>query len=209
MKKITTFAEFINEGLAINKNANQALKLNVKTELSYGKINVPVYFFVGDSSPQLFDAFGKNNRKEIEKFQGVPYADVVADYEKIIATNKDEANDAVIATTVNVASTDHIYAWLNGTRIAQKCKESNRDVVLAQSLADVCFQLANHVICKTFKSTKDLDWVKDDGLTKEWEDYSNTDKKGMVPLADLQNLTAMLVEKLTPVYADFMQKYGV
>lgn len=203
---VTTFAEFLNEGLAINKNANQALKLNVKTELSYGKINVPVYFFVGDSSPQLYDAFGKNNRKEIEKFQGVPYEEVVADFEKV---GGNETNDAVIASTVNVASTDHIYAWLNGTRIAQKCKEGGRDVVLAQSLADVCFQLANHVICKTYKSTKGLDWVKGDGLDKEWEDYSNNDKKGMVPLADLQNLTAMLVEKLTPVYSDFMKKYGV
>jgi hypothetical protein len=206
MRHITTFEEFLNEGLAINKNANQALKLNVKTELSYGKINTPIYFFVGDSSPQLFDAFGKNNRKEIEKFQGVPYDEVVADFEKI---GGDEANDAVIATTVNVASTDHIYAWLNGTRIAQKCKEGKKEVVLAQSLADVCFQLANHVICKTYKSTKDLDWVKKDGLTKEWEDYSNTDKKGMVPLTDLQNLTAMLVEQLTVVYADFMSKYGI
>lgn len=203
---VTSFAEFLNEGLAINKNANQALKLNVKTELSYGKINVPVYFFVGDSSPQLFDAFGKNNRKEIEKFQGVPYEEVVADFKKV---GGNETNDAVIASTVNVASTDHIYAWLNGTRIAQKCKEGGRDVVLAQSLADVCFQLANHVICKTYKSTKGLDWVKGDGLDKEWEDYCNNDKKGMVPLTDLQNLTAMLVEKLTPVYSDFMKKYGV
>ena len=206
MKHVTTFEDFLNEGLSINKKDNQALKLNVKTELSYGKINLPIYFFVGDSSPKLFDIFGKNNRKEIEKFQGVPYDEVVADFDKL---GGKEANDAVIATSVNVASTDHIYAWLNGTRIAQKCKDGSTAVVLAQSLTDVCFQLANHVICKTFKSTKDLDWLKDDGLTKEWEDYTNTDKKGMVPLADLENLTAMLVEKLTPVYADFMDKYGV
>lgn len=206
MKHFTSFSDFLNEGLAINKNANQALKLNIKTELSYGKINLPIYFFVGDNSTQLYDAFGKNNRKEIEKFQGVPYEEVVADFKKV---GGDESNDAVIATTVNVASTDHIYAWLNGTRIAQKCKEGSKEVVLAQSLADVCFQLANHVICKTYKSTKDLDWVKSDGLTKEWENYTNTDKKGMVPLEDLQILTAMLVEKLTPVYNDFMSKYGI
>jgi len=206
MRRITTFENFLNEGLSINKNAGQALKLNVKTELSYGKINTPIYFFVCDSSPQLFDIFGKNNRKEIEKFQGVPYEEVVADFEKI---GGDEANDAVIATTVNVASSEHIYAWLNGTRIAQKCKEGKKEVVLAQSLADVCFQLANHIICKTYKSTKDLDWVKKDGLTKEWENYTNTDKKGMVPLTDLQNLTAMLVEQLTVVYSDFMSKYGI
>lgn len=211
MKHVTTFEGFLNEGflnegLAINKNANQALKLIVKTELSYGKINVPIYFFVGDSSLKLYDAFGENNRKEIEKFQGIPYEQVVTDFEKV---GGNEAMDAVIASTVNVASTNHIYAWMNGTRIAQKCKEGSKDAVLAQSLTDVCFQLANHVICKTFKSTKDLDWVKDDGLTKEWEDYTNTDKKGMVTLSDLQNLTAILVEKLTPVYADFMSKYGV
>lgn len=211
MKHVTTFQDFLNEGvlneaLAINKNANQALKLNIKTELSYGKINMPIYFFVGDNSPKLFDAFGKNNRTEIEKFQGVKYEDVVSDFEKL---GSDEAKDAVIASAVNVASTNHIYAWLNGTRIAYKCKEGNKEVVLAQSLTDVCFQLANHVICKTFKSTKDLDWLKGDGLTKEWEDYTNTDKKGMVPLADLEILTALLVEKLTTVYADFMSKYGV
>ena len=206
MKHFTSFSDFLNEGLSINKKVNQALKLNVKTELSYGKINLPIYFFVGDNSTQLYDAFGKNNRKEIEKFMGVPYEDVVADFEK---RGGDEANDAVIATAVNVASTDHIYAWMNGTRIAQKCKDGSKEVILAQSLTDVCFQLANHVICKTYKSTEDLDWLSDDGLTKEWEDYTNTDKKGMVPLADLQILTAMLVEKLTPVYADFMSKYDI
>ena len=203
---VTSFAEFLNEGLTIDKNSNQAFKLNVKTELSYGKINTPIYFFVGDSSPKMFDIFGKKNRDEIAKFQGVPYDEVVSDFEEL---GSNEANDAVIATSVNVASSEHIYAWLNGTRIAQKCKEGSKEVVLAQSLADVCFQLANHVICKTYKSTKNLDWVKDDGLDKEWEDYCNNDKKGMVPLTDLQNLTAMLVEKLTPVYSDFMDKYGV
>jgi len=206
MKHLTTFDDFLNEGLSIDKNANQSLKLSVKTELSYGKINTPIYFFVGESSPKLYDAFGKKNRKEIEKFQGVPYDQVVSDFEK---KGSNEANDAVIASTVNVASTDHIYAWLNGTRIAQNCKDGKKEVVLAQTLADVCFQLANHVICKTYKSTKDLDWVKEDGLTKEWENYTNTDAKGMVPLGDLQNLTAMLVEKLTPVYSDFMRKYMI
>jgi hypothetical protein len=206
MKNIPTFAVFLNESLEIDTNENQSLKLNVKTELSYGKINIPIYFFVGDNSTKLYDAFGKNNRKEIEKFQGVPYDEVVSDFKK---RGENEANDAVIASTVNVASTDHIYAWINGTRIAQKCKEGLKAAVLAQSLTDVCFQLANHIICKTFKSTKDLDWVKDDGLTKEWEDYTNTDKKGMVTISDLQSLTAMLVEQLTPVYANFMGKYGV
>jgi len=206
MKHLTTFEDFLNEAMSVDKKANQSFKLSVKTELSYGKINLPIYFFVGDSSPKLYDAFGKSNRKEVEKFQGVPYDEVVADFDKL---GGDEAKDAVIASTVNVASTDHIYAWINGTRIAQKCKESKAEVVLAQSLTDVCFQLANHIICKTYKTTKDLDWLSDDGLTKEWEDYTNTDKKGMVTLADLQNLTAMLVEKLTPIYADFMSKYNV
>jgi len=206
MKHIIPFNQFtpLNEAFTVDNKVNQGQKLMVKADLSFGKIAVPVYFFVGPNSPSSYDIFGKSNRDAVAKYQGVPYADAVAHLEKV---NGDESADAMVAATVNVASTDHIYSWMNGTRIAQQCKEANADALLAQNLADACFQLANHVICKSFKSTKDLDWLSDEGLTKEWEDYTNTDKKGMVTLMDLQVLTAMLVEKLTPVFAKYMAKY--
>jgi len=206
MKHIKTFENFdsINEAFQLDNKINQGLKYVIKTELSFGKIKTPIYFFVGPDSTTSYDIFGKKNRAEIEKFVGVPYSDLVAHVEKM---NGDESMDAAVGSAVNVASSDHIYAWLNGTRIAQLCKEGDADAVLAYWLSDACFQLANLVICKEYKSTQDLDWLSDDGLTKEWEDYTNNDKKGMVPIIDLQVLTAMLVEKLTPTYKKFMSKY--
>lgn len=207
MKHIQSFENFknsLNEALQLDNKVNQGKKLVVKTELSFGKIKTPIYFFVGPDSSTSYDIFGKSNRGEVEKFVGIPYADLVDHVKKM---NGDESMDAAVASVVNVASTDHIYAWLNGTRIAQKCKEIGVDAMLGQSLTDVCFQLANHIICKEYKSTKDLDWVVGDGLTQEWEDYTNGEKKGMIPLMDLQMLTTMLVEQLTPVYKGFMEKY--
>ena len=204
IQSFENFESTLNEAFQLDNKVNQGFKLVVKTELSFGKIKTPVYFFIGPDSSTSYDIFGKKNRAEVEKFVGVPYADLVKHVEKM---KGDESMDAAVASVVNVASTDHIYAWLNGPRIAQKCKEIGESAMLGQSLSDVCFQLANHVICKEYKSTKDLDWLKGDGLTKEWEDYTNGEKKGMVPLADLQVLTTILVEKLTPIYKKFMNKY--
>jgi hypothetical protein len=208
MKHLISFDSFdpINEAFQVDNKVNQGFKLIVKADLSFGKIKTPIYFFVGPNSASSYDIFGKKNRAEVEKYQGVPYADLVAHVEKV---NGNESMDAAVASTVNVASTDHIYAWLNGQRIAQKCKEVGADAMLGQSITDVCFQLANHVICKEYRTTKDLDWLSDEGLKKEWEDYTNNDTKGAIPLMDLQVLTTMLVEQLTPVYKKFMAKYLV
>ncbi|NBO21883.1 hypothetical protein EBU94_00870 [bacterium] len=206
MRNIPSFESFLNEGFKIENSINQGTKLVVKFELSFGKIKTPIYFFVGPDSTASYDIFGKKNRDSVEKYVGIPYADLEAHVKKM---NGDESMDAAVASVVNVASTDHIYSWINGTRIAQKCKEIGNDAMLGQSLADVCFQLANLVICKEYKSTKDLDWLSDDGLNKEWEDYTNGEKKGMIPIADLQMLTTYLVEKLTPIYKQYMEKYLV
>jgi hypothetical protein len=204
MRHLQSFESFLNEAFQVDNKVNQGTKMTIKTELSFGKISTPIYFFVGPDSTTSYDIFGKKNRAEVEKFVGVPYADLVAHVEKM---KGDESADAAVASVVNVASTDHIYAWFNGTRIAQKCTEIGADAMLGQSLADACFQLANHIICKEYKSTKDLDWVVGDGLTQEWEDYTNGEKKGMLPLVDLQMLTTLLVEKLTPTYRQYMAKY--
>lgn len=202
MKNLSTFNEFINEGVTLNLKANQGKKFTLKTELSYGKIKQSFYLFVGDNSVTMYDMFGPKNRAEIEKWGGVPREDAV---EHLAMVNGDESQDAFCVISVNVMGNDVIYAWLNGTRIGSVAAQEG-EAVLWENLTDATLSLAQHIISKTFLETKNVEWTSDKGLT-QWPDFTQNDKPGLIPFGDLQAVQDALVVMLQPAYTQFMSKY--
>ena len=207
MKHLTTFSDFelnnVNEGVKINPKANQGKKCVIKAELSYGKIQQPFYLFVGDNSVTFYDMFGPSMRDEVEKWEGMPREDAVKHLEKM---KGDESKDAFRGISVNVVGSDVIYAWFNGTRIGAVANEEGEHI-LWENLTDACMSLALHIISKTYLDTKGVDWTSDKGLS-QWPDFTQNDKKGLVPFDDLQALTDQLVKELQPTYKQFMAKYA-
>jgi hypothetical protein len=207
MKHLTSFTDFeignVNEGVKVNPKANQGKKFVIKSELSYGKIEQAFYLFVGDNSVTFYDMFGPSMRGEVEKWEGAPREDAVKHLESV---KGDESEDAFRVISVNVVGSDIIYAWFHGTRIGTVANKEGEHI-LWENLTDACLSLALHIISKTYLATKGIDWTSDKGL-KQWPDFTQNDKKGLVPFNDLQALTDQLVAQLQPVYKQYMAKYA-
>jgi hypothetical protein len=59
MRHLQSFESFLNEAFQVDNKVNQGTKMTIKTELSFGKISTPIYFFVGQIVRLVTTSLGK------------------------------------------------------------------------------------------------------------------------------------------------------
>ena len=110
MKKLQSFAEFLNESINEADSKTESVVIDLKFDGGeFGAIDDKLTLAMSPDSTGVFTI-----GKDIEKFCGIPEADVKKDVE----AGKDKPDDAIIYGLCNIMNGGaDVYFWTNGTRL--------------------------------------------------------------------------------------------
>lgn len=175
------------------------------------KIKTSVVLAMSDDSTGVFTL-----GKDVEKFCGIPEADVKRD----VAAGKESADDALIYGMCNIMNGGKdIYFWTNGTRLGgAAAKYGAMTAVMEQLSHEAGVHLTRKILCKLVAAKMGVDITNEDWITHDYGsgEYmwpamgDHDDKKNPIVLIDEETFATScgaLVSMLADGFFKMASKY--
>ena len=211
MNKLKSFAEFLNESIneAESKTESIVIDLKIDTGGSIGKIEDKVTISMSPDSTGVFTI-----GKDIEKYCGIPEADVKKD----VAAGKDKPEDAIIYGLCNIMNGGKdVYFWTNGTRLAGVASKDGNWPTIIEQISHESAHIASHILTRAIAKSKKVsidneDWVTYDYGAGEyqWPAIGEPNDKNPLILIDGESYATTLgfiTKAITPAFLKMAKVY--
>ena len=212
MKHIPSFTNFLNEAETSAKTVSRVIK--VSFDIDWNKE-------IGKVEDQFTLAFSPDSTgiytigKDIEKYNGIPEADVIRD----VKAGKEKPEDAIIygmSNTMNGGA--DIYFWNNGTRLAGAATQNGIWPAVMEQLSHECVHLTRQILTRAIAKNKGADiakgeWIKFNYGSGEyyWPAVGdNEDKKNPIVIIDEEafaTAVGLVVQTVTPHFLEMASAY--
>lgn len=190
MRNIITFEDFLNEAETSSKTVKRVIKVSFDIDWNkeIGKVEDEFTLAMSPDSTGLYTI-----GKDVEKFCGIPEADVKRD----VAAGKDKPEDAIIYGMSNIMNGGaDIYFWTNGTRLSGYAKENGIWPAVMEQVSHECLHLTRLILTRAIAKKKGInctneDWVKFNYGSGEYKWPAigdNEDKKNPIVLIDEETM---------------------
>lgn len=211
-----TYIDFLNESLLESDKpvgtVTQKIKISfdIDWNKSIGKVEDEFTLAMSPDSTGLYTI-----GKDVEKFCGIPEADVKRD----VAAGKETPNDAIIYGMSNIMNNGaDIYFWTNGTRLAGTAKKVGIWPAIMEQVSHECLHLSRKILIRAIAKNKGVsitneDWVKYDYGSGEyfWPAVGdNEDKKNPIVTIDEEAMATaegLVVQTVTDVFLKMASAY--
>jgi hypothetical protein len=210
MKKLTSFKEFLNESINEAETKTESVVIDLKFDGGeFGSIDDKLTLAMSPDSTGVFTI-----GKDIEKFCGIPEADVKKDVE----AGKDKPDDAIIYGLCNIMNGGgDVYFWTNGTRLGGAAAKDGNWSAIIEQISHECTHLARHIIVRAIAKKKKLDitnedWVKHDYGAGEynWPAVGDANDKNPLIQIDEESFSTVLgsiSKAITPAFLKMAKAY--
>jgi hypothetical protein len=152
--------------------------------------------------------------KDIEKFCGIPEADVIRD----VKAGKDKPEDAIIYGMSNIMNGGKdIYLWINGTRLQGVAKEKGIDAAIMEIVSHESLHITRKLLTRAIAKSKGVsvdneDWVKHDYGDGEymWPAIGDVSEKHPIVQIDEEAFATAegyVTERILPHFLEMAKKY--
>ena len=210
MKKLKSFADFLNESINEADSKTESVVIDLKFDGGeFGAIDDKLTLAMSPDSTGVFTI-----GKDIEKFCGIPEADVKKDVE----AGKDKPDDAIIYGLCNIMNGGaDVYFWTNGTRLGGAAAKDGIWEAIMEQISHECTHVARHIIVRAIAKKKKLDmtnedWVKHDYGAGEyvWPAIGDANDKNPLIQIDEESFSTVLgnvVKSITPAFLKMAKSY--
>ena len=210
MKKLKSFADFLNESINEAESKTESVVIDLKFDGGeFGAIDDKLTLAMSPDSTGVFTI-----GKDIEKFCGIPEADVKKDVE----AGKDKPDDAIIYGLCNIMNGGaDVYFWTNGTRLGGAAAKDGIWEAIMEQISHECTHIARHIIVRAIAKKKKLDmtnedWVKHDYGAGEymWPAIGDANDKNPLIQIDEESFSTVLgnvVKSITPAFLKMTKSY--
>jgi hypothetical protein len=160
MKYVKTFENYLFEEDAV-ENKTEKKTIKIKFDIDWikeiGKVEDEITLAMSSDSTGMFTI-----GKDIEKYSGLPEADVKRDVE----AGKESPEDAIIygmSNTMNGGA--DIYFWTNGTRLSGAVKKSGLWPAVIEQISHECIHLTRQILTRAIAKKKGADIKKGEWIT--------------------------------------------
>jgi hypothetical protein len=152
--------------------------------------------------------------KDIEKFCGIPEADVIRD----VKAGKDKPEDAIIYGMSNIMNGGKdIYLWINATRLQGSAKEKGVDAAIMEIVSHESLHITRKLLTRAIAKSKGVsvdneDWVKHDYGDGEymWPAIGDVSEKHPIVQIDEEAFATAegyVTERILPHFLEMAKKY--
>jgi len=212
MKHLPSFGTFLNEAETSTKTVTKIVdvKFDIEWNDAIGKVEDKFTLAFSSDSTGIYTI-----GKDIEKFCGIPEADVIRDFK----AGKETPDDAIIygmSNTMN-GGTD-IYFWNNGTRLSGAAKKNGIWPAVMEQISHECTHLSRQILTRAIAKKKGADiakgeWIKFNYGSGEyfWPAVGdNEDKKNPIVIIDEEafaTAVGLVVQTVTPHFLEMASAY--
>jgi len=173
------------------------------------KINDKVTLAMSPNSTGLYKI-----GKDIEKFCGIPEADVIRD----VKAGKDKPEDAIIYGMSNIMNGGKdIYLWINGTRLQGAAKKKGIDKAIMEIVSHESLHITRKLLTRAIAKSKGIsidneDWVKHNYGDGEymWPAVGDVSEKHPIVQIDEEAFATAegyVTERILPHFLEMAKKY--
>lgn len=214
MKKVRSFKEFINEAAEPSINGLVTKEIEISFDIdwneSIGKVEDKFTLAMSPDSTGVYKV-----GKDIEKFMGIPEADVIRD----VKAGKEKPEDAIIYGMCNIMNGGKdIYFWTNGTRLGGAAKKEGLWPAILEQVSHECVHLTRSILTRAIAKKKGADMSNEDWVTFDYGagEYSwpavgdpndKTQKIIMIDEEAFATAVGLVVQTVTPHFLEMAKMY--
>jgi hypothetical protein len=211
MNKLKSFADFLNESIneAATESTSKVINISFDAGGKIGKVNDKLTISMSPDSTGLFKI-----GKDVEKFCGIPEADVKKD----VAAGKDKPEDAIIYGMSNIMNGGKdIYLWTNGTRLGGVASKDGNWSAILEQISFLGVVAARLILVRAIAKNKKVSTDNEDWITYNYGDGEYmwpavgdlSDKNPLIQIEESSLSTALgaVLKAITPGFLEMSKNY--
>lgn len=215
MKNLLTFEDFVyennslNEAISKNEILTKVIDLRFEVGEEIGKVEDKITLAMSFDSTGVFKI-----GKDIEKFCGIPEADVIRD----VKSGKETPEDAIIYGLCNVMNGgSDIYFWTNGTRLSGAASNVGIWPAIIEQISHECGHLARLILTRAIAKNKNVNITNEDWITYNygageymWPAIGDANNKNSLIQIEEESFTTAvgnIAQIITPAFLEMAKSY--
>lgn len=209
MEKLPEFKDFLLEATANYPTKTVSKRIKISFECELGKVEDEIVLAMSPDSTGLYTI-----GKDVEKFCGIPEADVKRD----VDLGKDRPEDAIIygmSNTMNGGA--DVYFWTNGTRLSGVSREKGIWPAILEQVSHECTHLTRQIFTRFLAAKEGADIKKGEWITHEfgggeyvWPAVGDLTEKAPLVKIDEESFATgvgLVVQAVTPEFLKMAAAY--
>ena len=215
MSYVKSFGGYLNEDTAKGIGENLETKVipisfDIEWNKEIGKVEDKITLAMSKDSAGVYKI-----GKDVEKYMGIPEADVVRD----IKAGKEKPNDAIIYGMCNIMNAgSDVYFWTNGSRLAGSAAKVGIWPAIMEQISHECLHLTRLLLTRAIAKNKKVnigsgDWITFDYGAGEYswpavgDPNDKTPKIIMIDEEAFATAEGLVVQAVTPHFLDMASAY--
>jgi len=202
MKHIPSFDNFLNEAEVASKTVTKVVSVSFDIDWNenIGKVEDSFTLAFSPDSTGIYTI-----GKDIEKFIGIPEADVVRD----VKAGKEKPEDAIIDGIFNVMNGGaDIFFWNNGTRLSGTAEQNGIwPAVLEQISHEAGVHLTRLILTRAILKKKGIKIENGDWVNEPWPSMGDDSKVDLIDEEAFATAAGLVVQTVTPHFLEMASAY--